>query len=123
MVASRRITVHDGSNKREHTSVQEHQEDRPHGPSGGADNRSQEKGVDGGGHPVFHLTVTALLSDKRQRDLDGMLSTICDCLVRAADAAGMNFDDNIFWISHESVGYRFVTNGQHGVEVTLARVA
>jgi hypothetical protein len=45
------------------------------------DNRTKGKNVDGVGCDQFILTVEVLVSDKRRRDLDGALATICDVIV------------------------------------------
>jgi len=45
--------------------------------------RRADKKADGGDHPRFALTVCFRVSDNRPRDLDGLLSTILDCLVTA----------------------------------------
>lgn len=45
--------------------------------------KAREKKADGGPHPRFALTVRFRVSDQRKRDLDGMLSTILDCLITA----------------------------------------
>ena len=37
--------------------------------------------VDGGSDRQYALTVEILVSDRRNRDLDGALATLCDCLV------------------------------------------
>ena len=59
--------------------VQEQEDHRrqtiDHGPEG--------KKVDGAGDCQHSLTVEVLMSDRRRRDLDGALATICDCIVAA----------------------------------------
>lgn len=45
--------------------------------------RPKSKTVDGTGNQKFRLTVVFKMSDNRPRDLDGGLSTICDCLIAA----------------------------------------
>lgn len=45
--------------------------------------KARSKKADGGNHPRYSLTVNFRVSDKRKRDLDGLLSTVLDCLVTA----------------------------------------
>src|SRR3990172_12008129 len=45
--------------------------------------RTKRKKVDGSVHPKFRIAVTFRRSDLRERDPDGGLSTILDCLVAA----------------------------------------
>lgn len=59
--------------------VQEQQDD-----CAGPVNHEPEKAkANGSDYPSFHLSVEFLVSDKRDRDGDGMLNTICDCLISA----------------------------------------
>ena len=58
--------------------VQEHQNDCARK----ADNRSKKTGMDAKVHGRFRIRVTVFVSDNRERDLDGALSTILDCLCR-----------------------------------------
>ena len=44
-------------------------------------NRPKGTAMDGAGYEGFVLTVEILVSDKRRRDLDGALATICDVIV------------------------------------------
>lgn len=46
---------------------------------------SRAKGVDGTSHPRYRITIALNFSDDRQRDADGSLATIMDCLVHAAE--------------------------------------
>ncbi len=46
-----------------------------------AHHRPQGTAMDGAGYEGFVLTVEILVSDKRRRDLDGALATICDVIV------------------------------------------
>ena len=46
-----------------------------------AHNRPKSTAMDGIGCEQFVLSVEVLVSDKRRRDLDGMLATICDVIV------------------------------------------
>lgn len=62
-----------------HSILQEFQTSDP----GKTDNRSQKAKGNGVNHPSYRITVEFLYSDKRRRDLDGGLSTILDCLVKA----------------------------------------
>ena len=48
-----------------------------------SDNCSEGEKVDGGCDQQYHLSVEVLMSDKRRRDLDGALATLCDCLTAA----------------------------------------
>ena len=47
------------------------------------DNGPEGKKVDGASDRQHSLTVEILMSDRRRRDLDGGLATICDCIVAA----------------------------------------
>lgn len=47
------------------------------------DNKSKEPAMDGSMHGPFRVSVTLLVSDERDRDGDGMYSTIQDCLIAA----------------------------------------
>jgi hypothetical protein len=52
----------------------------------GASDPDNQTGVSdslGGDHGLFEVTIDFRFSDRRRRDLDGMLSTILDCLVHA----------------------------------------
>ena len=51
--------------------------------AGQVDNRPKEAETNGVDYPKFHLSVDFLVSDQRDRDGDGMLNTICDCLISA----------------------------------------
>jgi hypothetical protein len=46
----------------------------------GADNPAPTSGVDGPSHPQFRITITLRFATYRQKDPDGCLSTIMDCL-------------------------------------------
>ena len=61
--------------------VQELQKGDPSRPA--APYRPKNKGVDGKDHPRFRVSVTLLMSDQRDRDPDGAVSTLMDCLVSA----------------------------------------
>ena len=55
-------------------------------------NSPQGTAMDGAGYEGYALSVEILVSDRRRRDLDGALATICDCIVAvgrqlAADTA------------------------------------
>jgi hypothetical protein len=62
------------------TSVQE-QEDNSRWKQ--IDNGTKMQKMDGSSDKQYHLSVEILVSDKRRRDLDGALATICDCIVTA----------------------------------------
>lgn len=47
------------------------------------DNKSKEPAMDGSMHGPYRVSVTLLVSDERDRDGDGMYSTIQDCLIAA----------------------------------------
>jgi hypothetical protein len=47
------------------------------------DNQARVPENHGQDHGVFRLSVVVRVSDRRRRDLDGILSTLCDCLIRA----------------------------------------
>lgn len=66
--------------KRKDTVVQKLQDDI----KGKVDHKPKETGKNGRDHPRYSLTVKFYISDKRVRDLDGMLATICDCITRAS---------------------------------------
>ena len=46
-----------------------------------AHHRPESEEVDEGLHEGYLLDVEILVSDRRRRDLDGALATICDCIV------------------------------------------
>ena len=55
-------------------------------------NSPKSAAMDGVGYEGYALSVEVLVSDRRRRDLDGALATICDCIVAvgrqlAADTA------------------------------------
>jgi hypothetical protein len=62
-----------------HTQLQKPQADR----AGQAVHGSTGTAADGNHHRGFKITVTFLVSDRRDRDGDGMYSTIQDCLIHA----------------------------------------
>ncbi len=47
------------------------------------DHQAGDSETDGGDHGVFQVTITFRMADRRRKDIDGMLSTLLDCLVRA----------------------------------------
>lgn len=47
------------------------------------DHKARKKKADGGNHPRYSLTLNFRVSDHRPRDLDGLLSTVLDCLITA----------------------------------------
>lgn len=47
------------------------------------DHAAEGTPMDESGYEGYVLYVEALVSDNRRRDLDGMLATVCDCLVTA----------------------------------------
>jgi hypothetical protein len=51
--------------------------------SGPSDNRPQEAKTNGADNPEYRISVTLLVADHRQRDADGALSTVLDCLIHA----------------------------------------
>ena len=59
-----------------------------------AHNRPKTTAMDGIGCEQYALSVEVLVSDKRRRDLDGALATICDCLVAARRQLESYTDDN-----------------------------
>jgi hypothetical protein len=59
------------------TSVQEQENNLRETPH----HRPKGTAMDGAGYAGFVLTVEILVSDKRRRDLDGALATICDVIV------------------------------------------
>lgn len=59
--------------------VQEFQDDR----SWQADNQSKKTKMDAAMHQRYRVSVTLLVADERDRDGDGMYSTIQDCLIAA----------------------------------------
>lgn len=48
-----------------------------------ADNRPNKTEVDGAMHPRYRVAATFFVADNRDRDGDGMYSTIQDCLIAA----------------------------------------
>lgn len=55
---------------------------------GAADHGPQKTKVDGALHGKFRVSITLLLSDKRDRDPDGAGTTLLDCLVAAVGRLG-----------------------------------
>ncbi len=88
-----------------------------------------EEAVDGTGHPQYEVSIVILISDERDRDLDGAVSTILDCLVHSirevreeegiADHRLKGFDDSRKWIARETVDYRKVPKGEEGAEIEI----
>ena len=52
------------------------------------------KKVDGFVREGYLLTVEVLVSDRRRRDLDGALATICDCIVAVGRQLAADTGDN-----------------------------
>lgn len=80
--------------------------------------RSQSKGQDEGNNQKFlGATVEAIfyISDKRTRDLDGMMTTIMDCLV----ASGAIPDDNWRDVCKQISEGRECPKGKEQVEITI----
>jgi hypothetical protein len=87
----KRITGHDHPWAGARSGVQKQKDNRRKK----TDNRSESPQVDGGMHEGYVLEVEIHVSDRRRRDLDGALATICDCIVAvgrllAADTAGQS---------------------------------
>lgn len=62
--------------------LQEHQ-DGHNQTKAKADNQPKEAEAIGPDHKGFRVSVTFRIADKRDRDLDGMLSSVLDCLIDA----------------------------------------
>lgn len=78
--------THTSVGPRPHRLVQEHEDD-PAGagqPSGDVDNGPEETTGDERVHPRYRTRFVICVSDRRRRDADGAISTVLDCLVRAA---------------------------------------
>ena len=50
--------------------------------------------MDGAGYEGYVLAVEILVSDRRRRDLDGALATICDCIVAVGRQLAADTSDN-----------------------------
>ena len=86
----KRVTGHRHPGDRPRASIQKQKDNRWKE----IDNGSQMQKVDGGGDRQHHLSVEILVSDRRRRDLDGALATICDCIVTARRRLEIYTDDN-----------------------------
>lgn len=53
-----------------------------------ADHRPEKAKVDGAMHGKFRVSITLLLSDKRDRDPDGAASTLMDCVMASIGRLG-----------------------------------
>ena len=85
-----RITGHRHPFDRARASVQEQEDNRWKE----IDNGTEMQKVDGGSDQQYHLSVEILVSDRRRRDLDGALATICDCIVTARRRLEIYTEDN-----------------------------
>lgn len=59
--------------------VQERKDENPKR----ANHRPQKEKVDGRCHATYRIAATIRISDERDRDLDGALSTLQDCVINA----------------------------------------
>ena len=85
-----RITGHPHPGDRSRSGVQK-QEDNSWKE---IDNGTKMQKMDGGSDQQYHLSVEILVSDRRRRDLDGALATICDCIVTARRRLEVHTKDN-----------------------------
>jgi Holliday junction resolvase RusA-like endonuclease len=77
--------------------------------------RTKSKGANEVHHRKFSVTFTFFISDRRIRDVDGMTTTILDCLVRA----GALEDDSRFHVP-EIHSYSYdCPKGEERVEVEI----
>lgn len=59
-----------------------------------ASDRPKSTAMDGAGYEGYSLSVEILVSDRRRRDLDGALATICDVIVAVGRQLAADTDDN-----------------------------
>lgn len=85
-----RLNGHRHPESRPRTGLQKQEDNRRETP----DNSTQSEKVDGGCDQQYHLSVEVLMSDKRRRDLDGALATLCDCLTAARRQLEGDTEDN-----------------------------
>jgi len=85
-----RITGHRHPFDRPRTCLQEQEDNRWKA----TDNTPKMQKMDGGSDQQYHLSVEILVSDRRRRDLDGALATICDCIVTARRRLEIYTEDN-----------------------------
>lgn len=57
-------------------------------------NSPKSTAMDGVSYEGYSLSVEILVSDRRRRDLDGALATICDCIVAAGRQLAADTDDS-----------------------------
>lgn len=104
--------------KPEHTQLQEQQNDRKDQRQAIADNGSKKEKSDGQDYrPIEKCEVEFIfqVSDRRLRDLDGMASTVMDCLVRA----GIIKDDNRFVVTKVTTWAQDCPKGKEGVKICI----
>ena len=77
----------------------------------GSEKTSQDEGI----CQRVSVSVRFEISDNRGRDLDGMLATVMDCLVKA----GIIEDDSIKYIYKESVEHVQVEKGKEKAIITI----
>jgi hypothetical protein len=85
-----RVTGHRHPFDRPRTSIQEQKDNRWKA----FNNTPKMQKMDGGSDQQYHLSVEILVSDRRRRDLDGALATICDCIVTSRRRLEIYTEDN-----------------------------
>ena len=85
-----------------------------------AEDQARTSTVDGAGDrpDQFSISVVLRISDNRKRDLDGALTTLLDCLVKA----GAIPDDSRQHVVEESVKFRIVPKGEEGAEIEIRKL-
>ena len=86
----KRITGHNHPWDWSCASVQKQKDNRGEA----TNNRPQGTAMDGAGYEGYVLAVEILVSDRRRRDLDGALATICDCIVATGRQLAADTSDN-----------------------------
>ena len=84
-----------------------------------SNNTSEETKGDEKNIGIFQVSVAFFIRDLRKRDLDGMLSTIMDCLIHA----GVLEDDNRFIVPKIDIRSYKCQRGHDRCEVKLERIA
>jgi len=85
----RKVQADHADDQRDYSGIQKQQaaaDQNPQRQVAGSAFADHETGLpeeDGSDHGIFRLTITIRIPNKLRRDLDGMLSTICDCLRNA----------------------------------------
>ena len=83
LTANNKHTIDESSNYRSARGKCSVIQEQQNALQGNADNKPKKAKADGKDHPVYKVSITFLISDERERDLDGATSTVLDCLIRA----------------------------------------